>query len=102
MELPAARLFAFVRAIALPGRRELDGFPAERSLLAQNGSRPERVAALKWQGMIEYMENAHHACSCRLPQRFDVRTVENIAQERVEHEQRPQWRAVIALAGLMM
>ena len=41
------------------GRGQVEGFPAERALLLQDGQGPEGVAALQRDRMVQDVENSH-------------------------------------------
>ena len=97
---PSDRLLRRLRRVVL-GRGELQRLPAERALLAQDRERAERVAAVQRQRVVEDVQDAQGSSDCLAPAarraaaRDDVQT-----QEGVEHQQRPERRAVVARAGL--
>ena len=78
----------------------MESLPAQRTLLAQNRDRPERVPALERERVVEDVQDAKAhptastACGRRL--RGGVQT-----QEGVEHQERPERRAVVPRSGLM-
>ena len=61
VEAQTVGVFFGLRAEALLGCGEVEGLPAQRRLLAQDGRRAEGIAAVQWQRMIEDVQDAHVA-----------------------------------------
>ena len=59
VEAPAVHDLAARGADILARRRELQGLPAERTLLAQDGDGPEHVPAVQRKRVIENVQNSH-------------------------------------------
>ena len=59
MKAPAVDVLDVAARLAVARRGELQRLPAERALLAQDGQRAERVAAVQRQRVIEDVQDAH-------------------------------------------
>ena len=102
MKAPTVDVLDLAARLAVARRRELQRLPAERPLLAQDGQRAEHVAAVQRKRVIEDVQDAHGGAYAAIRPRRRVGLVHDLAQEGVEHQQRPQRRAVVAASRLVV
>ena len=99
VEIEAIDLFVGRCAVALLGRREVEGLPAEGALLPQDRRGAEGVAAVQGNGVVEDVEDAH--LEAHLGRAGRRRGGVAVTQEGFEHQGGPQRGTVVAGARLV-